>query len=30
MKKMMKKFQAMGQGKKKGGFGGMGGFKMPF
>ena len=30
MKKMMKKFQAMGTGKKKGGFGGMGGFKLPF
>lgn len=29
MKKMMKKFQAMGTGKKKG-FGGMGGFKLPF
>ncbi|HOW23552.1 MAG TPA: signal recognition particle protein [Sedimentibacter sp.] len=30
MKKMMKKFQALGAGKKKGGFGGMGGFKLPF
>ncbi len=30
MKKMMKKFQSMGMGKKKGGFPGMGRFKMPF
>ena len=30
MKKMIKKFSSMGTGKKKGGFGGVGGLKLPF